>query len=57
MKIHTKGLKKKLQDFSDDEHDKKGRLMGRPGNLVFDNLLGGLVLSVVARDGHDVGTG
>jgi hypothetical protein len=35
---------------------KKGRLLGRPGILIFDDLFGGLVLSVVAGDGQDVGS-
>jgi hypothetical protein len=31
--------------------------LGRPVILIFDDLLGGLVLSVVAGNGQDVGAG
>ena len=57
MKTQTNGLKKKNRIFPMMNMIKKGRLFGRPGILIFDDLFGGLVLSVVARDGHDVGTG
>lgn len=57
MKIQTNGLKKKNSIFPMMNMIKKGRLQSRPGVLVFDDLLGGLVFSVVARDGQDVSTG